>query len=95
MKLSNEEYYIRSVIELADILPVTTCQGVFSTTGIKLVNKGVLLNSTFLESWVDTILCSRWNRVWWKTVSTILKLSRVRNSCWLAIRHSRAWQANN
>lgn len=49
MKLSNEEYYIRSVIELADILPVTTCQDVFSTTGIKLVNKGVLLNSTFFE----------------------------------------------
>jgi len=49
MKNNNEEYYTRSVTELADIVPVTTCQAVFSTTGIKLVNKGVRLNSSFFE----------------------------------------------
>ncbi len=49
MKRSNEEYYTRSVTELADIVPVTTCQDVFSTTGIKLVNKNVRLNSSFFE----------------------------------------------
>lgn len=49
MKNSNEEYYTRSVTELADIVPITTCQEVFSTTGLKLVNKNVRLNSTFFE----------------------------------------------
>jgi hypothetical protein len=33
MNLSNEEYYTRCVTELADIVPVTTSQEVFSTTG--------------------------------------------------------------
>lgn len=47
MQNNNEEHYTRSVTELADIVPVTTCQDVFSTTGIKLVNKGVRLNSSF------------------------------------------------
>ena len=47
MKLSNEEYYTRSVTELADIVPVTTSQEVFSTTGIKLVNRNVRLDSSF------------------------------------------------
>lgn len=46
---ANEEHYTRSVTELADIVPVTTSQEVFSTTGIKLVNKGVRLNSSFFE----------------------------------------------
>jgi HD-GYP domain-containing protein (c-di-GMP phosphodiesterase class II) len=46
---SNEEHYTRSVTELADIVSVTTSQEVFSTTGIKLVNKGIRLNSSFFE----------------------------------------------
>jgi HD domain len=49
MDLSNEEYYTRSVTELADIVPVTTSQEVFSTTGIKLVNRNVRLDSSFFE----------------------------------------------
>ena len=49
MKNSNEEYYTRSVTELADIVPITTCQEVYSTTGIKLVNKNIRLNSSFFE----------------------------------------------
>lgn len=49
IRLANEEYYTRSVTELADIITVTTCQEVYSTTGIKLVNKGVILDSTFFE----------------------------------------------
>lgn len=49
MKNSNEEYYTRSVTELADIVPITTCQEVYSTTGLKLVNKNVRLNSSFFE----------------------------------------------
>jgi hypothetical protein len=50
MKQANDEHFTRSVTELADMLPVTTCMDVFSTTGIKLVNKGVRLNATFFES---------------------------------------------
>jgi HD-GYP domain-containing protein (c-di-GMP phosphodiesterase class II) len=49
MENANEEHYTRSVTELADLVPVTTSQEVFSTTGIKLVNKGVRLNSSFFE----------------------------------------------
>ena len=49
MDLPNEEYYTRSVTELADIVPVTTSQEVFSTTGIKLVNRNVRLDSSFFE----------------------------------------------
>lgn len=49
MQNSNEEHYTRSVTELADIVPVTTCQDVYSTTGIKLVNKGIRLESSFFE----------------------------------------------
>jgi HD-GYP domain-containing protein (c-di-GMP phosphodiesterase class II) len=49
MKSSNEEYFTRSVTELADIVPVTTSQEVYSTTGIKLVNKNVRLDSSFFE----------------------------------------------
>jgi len=49
MKNSNEEYYTRSVTELADIVPITTCQEVYSSTGLKLVNKNVRLNSSFFE----------------------------------------------
>lgn len=49
MQNSNEEYYTRSVTELADIVTVITCQDVFSTTGIKLVNKNTRLNSSFFE----------------------------------------------
>lgn len=49
MKNSNEEYYTRSVTELADIVPITTCQEVYSITGLKLVNKNVRLNSSFFE----------------------------------------------
>ena len=49
MKSSNEEYFTRSVTELADIVPVTTSQAVYSTTGIKLVNKNVRLDSSFFE----------------------------------------------
>lgn len=49
MPTPSEEYYTRSVTELADILPVTTARDVYSTTGLKLVNKGVLLDSTFSE----------------------------------------------
>lgn len=49
MQNLNEEHYTRSVIELADIVPVITSQEVFSSTGIKLVNKGIRLNSTFFE----------------------------------------------
>jgi HD-GYP domain-containing protein (c-di-GMP phosphodiesterase class II) len=49
MNLPNEEYYTRSVTELADIVPVTTSQEVFSTTGIKLVNRNVRLDSSFFE----------------------------------------------
>jgi HD-GYP domain-containing protein (c-di-GMP phosphodiesterase class II) len=49
MQDNNEEYYTRSVTELADLVPVTTCQEVFSTTGIKLVNRGVRLDSSFFE----------------------------------------------
>lgn len=49
MKYSNEAHYTHSITELADIVPVTTSQEVFSTTGIKLVNKGVRLDSTFFE----------------------------------------------
>ena len=49
MKNSNEEYYTRSVTELADIVPITTCQEVYSTTGLKLVNKNIRLNSSFFE----------------------------------------------
>lgn len=44
-----ETYYTRCVIELADIVPVSTSQAIFSVTGIKLVNSGVRLNSTFFE----------------------------------------------
>lgn len=49
MPTPQEEYFTRSVTELADILPITTCQDVMSTTGLKLVNKGVRLDSTFSE----------------------------------------------
>ena len=49
MKHSDEEYYTRSVTELADIVPISTCQEVYSTTGLKLVNKNVRLNSSFFE----------------------------------------------
>lgn len=49
MASPSEEYYTRSVTELADIVPVTTSHDVFSTTGLKLVNKGVRLNSSFFE----------------------------------------------
>jgi len=49
MKNSNEEYYTGSVTELADIVPVITSQEVFSDTGMKLVNKGIRLNSSFFE----------------------------------------------
>lgn len=49
MDLPNEEYYTHSVTELADIVPVTTSQEVFSTTGIKLVNRNVRLDSSFFE----------------------------------------------
>lgn len=49
MPTPSEEYYTRSVTELADILPVTTSRDVYSTTGLKLVNRGVLLDSTFSE----------------------------------------------
>lgn len=49
MKYTNEAHYTHSITELADIVPVTTSQEVFSTTGIKLVNKGVRLDSTFFE----------------------------------------------
>lgn len=45
----NEEHYTRSVTELADLVSVTTSQEVFSSTGIKLVNKGIRLNSSFFE----------------------------------------------
>ncbi len=49
MQRSNEEYYTRSVTELADLVPVTTSHEVFSTTGMKLVNKSVRLDSSFFE----------------------------------------------
>lgn len=49
MQSSNEEYYTRSVTDLADIVPLVTCQDVFSTTGIKLVNKDVRLDSSFFD----------------------------------------------
>jgi hypothetical protein len=49
MPSPSEEYYTRSVTELADIVPMTTSSDVYSTTGIKLVNKGVRLNSSFFE----------------------------------------------
>lgn len=45
----NELYYTRCVIELAETIPVITSQAIFSVTGIKLVNPGVRLNSTFFE----------------------------------------------
>ncbi|MGV8933574.1 MAG: HD-GYP domain-containing protein [Gallionellaceae bacterium] len=47
MPSPSEEYYTRSVTELADIVPVTTSSDVYSTTGIKLVNKGVRLDSSY------------------------------------------------
>jgi HD-GYP domain-containing protein (c-di-GMP phosphodiesterase class II) len=49
MKNSNEEHYTRSVTELADIIPVITSQEVFSNTGMKLVNRGIRLDSSFFE----------------------------------------------
>lgn len=49
MQNSTEEHYTRSITELADIVPVITSQEVFSNTGMKLVNKGVRLNSSFFE----------------------------------------------
>lgn len=49
MQHSNDEYFTLSITELSDIVPVTTSQEVFSTTGIKLVNRGVRLNSSFFE----------------------------------------------
>ncbi|HEU0187010.1 MAG TPA: HD domain-containing phosphohydrolase [Gallionellaceae bacterium] len=45
----NEVYYTRCVIALAETIPVTTSQAIFSVTGIKLVNPGVRLNSTFFD----------------------------------------------
>lgn len=49
MHESNDTYYTRCVIELADRVPVITSQAIFSVTGMKLVNPGVRLNSSFFE----------------------------------------------
>lgn len=46
---ANETFYTRCVIELADRVPVITSQAIFSVTGIKLVNPGIRLNSSFFE----------------------------------------------
>lgn len=45
----HEQYYKLIITELAGILPVTTCQDAFSTTGHKLVSKGVRIDSTFAD----------------------------------------------
>ena len=50
MQHSNDEYFTLSITELSDIVPVTTSQEVFSSTGIKLVNRGVRLNSSYFAA---------------------------------------------
>lgn len=45
----HEQYYKLIITQLAEKLPVITCQDVYSTTGLKLVNKGVRIDSTFAE----------------------------------------------
>ena len=45
----NEAHYTRSVMELSDILTVTTSKPIYSKTGIKLVDKDVQINSSFFK----------------------------------------------
>jgi HD-GYP domain-containing protein (c-di-GMP phosphodiesterase class II) len=45
----NDVCYTRCVMELAGKVPVITSQAIFSVTGIKLLNSGVRLNSSFFE----------------------------------------------
>jgi HD-GYP domain-containing protein (c-di-GMP phosphodiesterase class II) len=49
MTKQHEQYYKLIITELAEILPVTTCQDVYSATGLKLVNKDVRIDSTFAD----------------------------------------------
>ncbi len=49
MATLHDQYYKLIITQLAERLPVTTCQDVYSTTGLKLVNKGVRIDSTFAE----------------------------------------------
>ena len=49
MATLHDQYYKLIITRLAETLPVTTCQDVHSSTGLKLVNKGVRIDSTFAE----------------------------------------------
>ena len=46
---ANDTFYTRCVMELADSVPVITSQAIFSVTGIKLINPGIRLDSSFFE----------------------------------------------
>ncbi len=49
MQEYNEAHYTRSVMELSDILTVTSSKPIFSKTGLKLVGEDVQLDSAFFK----------------------------------------------